>query len=40
MPQVGLPRATTIMRACGSWVAAVEQAAMLSAAETRDSFAA
>jgi hypothetical protein len=39
-PQIGLPRDTTIERACGSWHAALEQAAQLANAEFRSSFAA
>lgn len=34
-PQIGLPRDTTIERACGSWYAALEQAGMLVSAEPR-----
>jgi hypothetical protein len=30
-PHIGLPRATTVERACGSWGAAVDQAAALAA---------
>lgn len=40
MPQVGLPRATTISRACGSWTSAIEQAAILAAVATRENYAA
>ncbi len=39
-PQIGLPRDTTIERACGSWHAALEQAGLLANAELRSSFAA
>ena len=39
-PQIGLPRDTTIERACGSWDSALEQAAQLVNAEFRSSFAA
>jgi hypothetical protein len=37
-PQIGLPRDTTIERACGSWHAALEQAGALACAELRLSF--
>jgi hypothetical protein len=39
-PQIGLPRDTTVERACGSWDAAVGQAGLLANAELRSSFAA
>jgi hypothetical protein len=32
-PQIGLPRDTTIERACGSWYAALEQPRTLASAE-------
>jgi hypothetical protein len=38
-PQIGLPRDTTIERACGSWYAALEQAGVLASAELRLSLA-
>ena len=34
-PHVGLPRDTTIEKACGSWTAAVEQASALVSAALR-----
>jgi hypothetical protein len=34
-PQIGLPRDTTVERACGSWEAALEQASVLASAELR-----
>jgi len=34
-PHIGLPRATTILRACGSWISAMEQAAALVSAQVR-----
>jgi hypothetical protein len=34
-PHVGLPRDTTIERACGSWTSALEQAAALACAALR-----
>jgi hypothetical protein len=37
-PQVGLPRGTTIERACGSWTAALEQAAALACIALRLNF--
>lgn len=37
-PQIGLPRDTTIERACGSWHTALEQAGALACAELRLSF--
>jgi hypothetical protein len=37
-PQLGLPRDTTIERACGSWTSALEQAAVLACAALRLSF--
>lgn len=37
-PHVGLPRDTTIERACGSWSSALEQAAVLASSELRLNF--
>jgi hypothetical protein len=37
-PHVGLPRDTTIERACGSWTSALEQAAALACSALRLSF--
>ena len=37
-PHIGLPRATTIERACGSWSAAIEQASALLCALLRLAF--
>jgi hypothetical protein len=37
-PQVGLPRDTTIERACGSWTSALEQAAALACSALRLNF--
>jgi acetyl-CoA acetyltransferase len=37
-PHIGLPRATTIEKACGSWSAAVEQAAALVSRALRLNF--
>ena len=37
-PHVGLPRDTTIERACGSWPSALEQAAVLASRELRLNF--
>ena len=34
-PQIGLPRDTTIEKACGSWQEALEQAGLLASAELR-----
>ena len=34
-PHIGLPRATTIQRACGTWNSAIEQAAALVSAGIR-----
>jgi hypothetical protein len=38
-PQLGLPRATTVAGACGSWEAAVQHAAIKAAALHRESVA-
>jgi hypothetical protein len=40
LPGAGLPRLTTLTRACGSWAAAIEQAAALAAAGLRRNYAA
>jgi hypothetical protein len=37
-PHVGLPRATTIERACGSWSSAIEQASALACSALRLGF--
>jgi hypothetical protein len=37
-PHLGLPRDTTIERACGSWSSALEQAAALASAALRLNF--
>ena len=37
-PHVGLPRDTTIERACGSWTSALEQAAALACSALRLNF--
>jgi hypothetical protein len=37
-PHLGLPRDTTIERACGSWRGALEQAAALACSELRLNF--
>jgi len=37
-PHVGLPRDTTIERACGSWPSALEQAAVLASSALRLQF--
>ena len=37
-PHVGLPRDTTIERACGSWTGALEQAAALACSALRLNF--
>lgn len=39
-PQLGLPRATTVAGACGSWEAAIEHATVKAARRHRQSFAA
>jgi hypothetical protein len=38
-PGAGLPRVTTLTRACGSWASALEQAAALAAAGLREGYA-
>jgi hypothetical protein len=38
-PHIGLPRDTTIEKACGSWASALEQAAQLASAGLRLGFA-
>ncbi|HEY2603473.1 MAG TPA: hypothetical protein VGI67_18090 [Thermoleophilaceae bacterium] len=37
-PHIGLPRDTTIERACGSWTSAIEQAAALACSALRLQF--
>jgi len=39
LPGAGLPRITTLTRACGSWAAALEQAAVIAAASMREGYA-